>query len=214
MTVHFPARSVDHTRAVMNVFFPFLRSLLLTLLLWSVSLQVAPLQAQETPPVPAYWQEQLAASQLTFTWPASGDFRVYRRFDSDFQPTDFALWSRRARTEIRLLIQPEDTTRRRRLPWPHLEASRMVTHLADNEENTLIAAHDLDPAAVREVLGGHWARMYFFPPKELFAPYDHCRMLCFYREGVATAYVFFLFDDPPAELDEWLGILRFELPLE
>ncbi|MCB0637688.1 MAG: hypothetical protein KDC54_13755 [Lewinella sp.] len=168
------------------------------------------LVAQETPDLPADVQQLLSTHQLLFDWPPSGDFRQYHRFASDFQPTDFALWSRTARTEIRFLIQPTDTTNRRRLPWPHLEASRMVTHLADNEENTLIAAHDLVPEAVDRVLAADWAKMYFFPPKDVFAGYDHCRMLCLYREGVATAYVFFLFNEPPDEMDEWLGVLRFE----
>lgn len=172
------------------------------------------LVAQETPELPADVQELLRTHQLLFDWPPSGQFRLYHRFASDFQSTDFALWSRTARTEIRFLIQPADTTNRRRLPWPHLEASRMVTNLADNAEHTLIAAHDLVPEAVGQVLGADWAKMYFFPPKEAFAGYDHCRMLCLYREGVATAYVFFLFNDPPDEMDEWLGILRFEPTME
>lgn len=169
----------------------------------------APLPAQEPQDLPPDWQAALTEAQLEFTWPLTGSFREYRRLSSDFQDTDFALWSRRAKTEIRFLVAPYDRTDRGQLPLPHLAASRLVTHLTTNEEDAIISVHDLDPNWARGVLGADWAKMYYFPPKILFAPYRHCRLLALFREGVATAYVFYLFDDPPAELDHWLEVLRF-----
>ncbi len=170
-----------------------------------------PLSAQ--PELPTDFQSRLDQYQLQFLFAADSDYRPYRYQLNDYQPCDFAMRSRRERLQIRYLIEPLDTNSFMS-HLPQMLASRMVTHLAKNEEESVISMHELSEEQTLDEFHADWARIFYFPPKTNFSDYEHCRMLALYKEGVAMAYVFFLFDKPPVQLDQRLLTLQFLEDLE
>ncbi len=152
---------------------------------------------------------QLDQNRLQFLFASDTDYKAYRNSLNDYLPCDFAVRSRRERLQIRYLVEPLDSTHHLSFQ-PDVLAGRMLTHLAQNNQAASMTMHQLSEEEARQDFGADWASIYFFPPKREFSDYQHCRMLVLYREGQAMAYVFYLFNKPPLELNDRLHTLQFQ----
>lgn len=170
-------------------------------------LAILPLLLPAQPELPAGFEQLLSAAGLAFVYPLDSDYRLRNPEENDYFQDQLRLYSRREKIEMRFAIQPETEN-----SWPpHVAAGRLAIHLASNHEEAQISVHRLgeEEAAFYRA---DWVKMYTFPPKPSFAPFDHCRLLALYREGRGTAFICYLFDDPPpAVLDARLHALYFTL---
>ncbi len=125
-----------------------------------------------------------------------------------FQEYDFAVNLRKEKLEIRYFfvsIDPESD----QAIVPHLSVPRMAMHLASNEEDSYLAAHEIAPALLDTIYHADWGQTFFFKPKPVFSTFENCQMIAFYREGVGLCYTFLLFDDAPVTLPERAKMMRF-----
>jgi hypothetical protein len=184
-----------------------MRKILITTVLLLAMLLVSPLAwSQEV--LPLAHQLRLANYQLEWVMPADAHYRFQRYPIQAYQDYDFSLEVRKKKLQIRYLLQPADQEEDRN-PIPHLRAGAMAMHLASNEDDSYVAAHQLDSALVDSVYQADWAQTFFFQPKDAFSLAPHCQMTVIYREGVALAYIFLLFEEAPADLASYAESLHF-----
>jgi len=158
---------------------------------------------------PEHFRQLLKQTDLEFLQPLEAGYRDLYLQPNEFQNCDFAIRSPKEDLEIRYFIQPwddkkPDTTN------PHLATFRALTSVATNAEEAFISA--IQPA--REDLvndfNADWGMVYFFQPKAGFSDQPFCRMVALCKEGKATVFIFYLFDDPSNEaLDTRYLALRF-----
>jgi hypothetical protein len=143
---------------------------------------------------PAGFARLLESCQLLWQEPLDAGYRDIYQDPDGLLPCNLALRSAKENLEIRLKIIPwndsDPTT-----TAPHVIAWRALTHVAINDEHFIISGRQLDPEQALHDYGTNWAIEYFFTPKPAFGQYPYCKMVALAREGVATALVFFLFDD-------------------
>ena len=126
-----------------------------------------------------------------------------------FLAYDYAIRSRKEGIEIRYVIRPFELGAPS-ADVPHVEASRLVMHLATNDEDYLIAGREVAPELLSGFFNADWGMQYFFHPKAGFADWSHCELLALHKDGEGTAFVLFLFDEPSRELGNRFYALRFK----
>lgn len=145
---------------------------------------------------------------IDFIQPVEASYKRAPVQKAPFQPCDYAIRSRKEGLEIRYLIHPYDPGLAT-ADIPHVEAARLVSHLASNEQDYLIAGREVAPEALAEYFNADWGMQYFFRPKPGFANYRHCELLALHKGGQATTFVMFLFDEPSRELGNRFYALQF-----
>lgn len=153
--------------------------------------------------------EQLGAEMI---YPIEADYRYRLAHKNDYLTYDFAIHSRRERMEIRYALLPAAELGEL-AGYPHVAASRLLMHLAANDEDAVVTTHTLPADEVRYDYQADWVRMFHFRPKKGFSEANHCRLLAIYREGYGMAYVLLLFDTAPEQIDSRSLALRFRAPL-
>lgn len=154
-------------------------------------------------------EQQLLLARYDMEWTApESPYRVNKRPYNAFQEFDFGLYLRKEKVEIRYLFIPfEDDSKRELIP--HLRAPRMAMHLASNDEDSHIAAHEVDPAVLDSVYQADWGQVFYFPPKKGFSEAKDCQMMALYREEIGMCFVFLLFEEAPPSLPDLAELLRF-----
>lgn len=125
-----------------------------------------------------------------------------------FQAYDFAIRSRKEKLEIRYLVSPLADNDLAFLP-PSANFMRILTHLASNDEEHLIAVHSMSNDALKN-FGAEWGKEAVFTPKAVFSDKKHCKLLMLYKEGRGNIYLFFLFDEASEALDNRYYALKFK----
>jgi len=143
--------------------------------------------------IPSYFQTKLETLSMTMDTTKLINYKVLPRIDNDYLQYDFAMYSQKDKLEIRCYLIPFDTLRMDS-QFPHVKTGQLFTTLIDNTQQTHASAFDFGPITLRETFRADWGHLYFFHPKEGFSASQHCKMLTLYKEGVGTAFVFFLFD--------------------
>ncbi len=140
--------------------------------------------------------------------PVESDFKSVRIIKNPYQDYQAAIRSRKEKLEIRYAFEPyiesnSFTT------MPHLQVTRSVTSVATNEEDAIIAFHEINEADL-EKFNADWGQMVIFRPKVGFSEQPFCKMLTLFKEGKGTSSIFYLFDDAdnPA-VDELHYALQF-----
>ena len=152
--------------------------------------------------------EKLEAAGLEFLAPLDAGYKDIALWRNPYQSFDFAIRSRREKLEIRYLIEPWRAGDRSFLA-PHVKATRLLLHLATNDQDMVMTGLDVEPAVLHEQFNADWGKVFFFQPKRGFSHAPNCKMLALFREGKGMAYVLFLFDEPGPELDFRFEALRF-----
>ena len=122
---------------------------------------------------------------------------VYKLVDlevNDFQPCQVAIYSRQEKIEIRYLVEPYDSNKVA-FQLPHVNASRLLMHLASNDEDAVITGHSLDNETLSRT-GADWGKAFFFKPKTAFSSRQHCQLTILHKHLQGAIYIFLLFDDP------------------
>jgi hypothetical protein len=155
------------------------------------------------------FEYQLRLAQQGLEWlPQEEPFKMQKNPPMAFQEYDFAVSLRKEELEIRYFFVPIDPESDQAIV-PHLIVPRMAMHLASNEEDSYLAAHEIAPALLDTVYYADWGQTFFFQPKLAFSTFENCQMIAFYREGVGLCYAFLLFNDPPPTLPERAKMMRF-----
>lgn len=153
---------------------------------------------------------QLLLERNELEWLAPAEpYRVIKNPSNSFQDYDFGIYLRKQKVEVRYLIIPAEADSDREL-IPHLRAGRMAMHIAGNDEDSYISAHEMEFDLVDSVYQADWGQVFFFPPKGIFSDAKDCQMLALYREGVALCFVFLLFEEAPPTLPKLAQLLRFK----
>ena len=155
---------------------------------------------------------QLLLERNALEWTApEGPYRVIKNPTNRFQEYDFGIYLRKQKVEVRYHVVPANPESDREL-IPHLRAARMAMHLAGNDEDSYIAAHEMEPEELETIYQADWGQLFYFPPKRIFSEAKNCQMLALYREDVALCFVFLLFEEAPPSLPELSQLLRFQAP--
>ncbi|MCB9285845.1 MAG: hypothetical protein H6560_00905 [Lewinellaceae bacterium] len=158
--------------------------------------------------VDEHFRQLLKQAGVEFLEPVEARYKPAHVKKNPFQNYDYAIRSRKEGIEIRYLIRPY----RQDSPVadaPHVEAARLVMHLATNDQDFLIAGREVAPEALSGFFNADWGMQYFFRPKTGFADWKHCELLALHKDGQGTAFVLFLFDEPSRELGNRFYALRF-----
>ena len=155
---------------------------------------------------------QLLLDRSELQWSApEGPYRVIKNPSNNFQEYDFGIYLRKQKVEVRYLIVPATPDSEREL-IPHVRAARMAMHVAGNDEDSYIAAHEIEVELLNAVYQADWGQLFYFPPKRIFSDAKNCQMLALYREGVALCFVFLLFEEATPNLPALSRLLRFQTP--
>ena len=147
----------------------------------------------------------LEAAQLQYFSPLEDSFKAIRVRKNRILNYDMAIRSKKKNLEIRYAIQLPSA-----LTFPHMNSLSLATSVASNEENTLVAVHDISQKDLKTFYNADWGATFYFKPKEGFSSKQHCKMLALHAEDKASVYVFYLFDKTDVELEQQSYPFRFE----
>ena len=159
--------------------------------------------------LPERFSYLLEATGLEFFQPLEGRYAVQPYLKNEFLSADFIMRSKREKLEIRFNVFPEDPA----APvsdFPHIRGIQMASHLASNDDESVITAISLsDWDLGEERFNADWGKLFYFRPKIGFSTRSHCQMLVLYKAGKGTVFVFYLFDEASEALDNRLFSLAF-----
>ncbi len=159
--------------------------------------------------LPPELSKELAATGLEIIQPLEARYKTIRLPKNPYLDCDYGIWSKQEKLEIRYAIEPDQQNKKANLV-PHVKAFAMASHLASNDEESVISKLSIAPKSLVEEFNADFGEIYFFRPKSTFSDKLNCQMLVLYKEGKGMAYVFFLFDDPNnAALDYRFYAVRF-----
>lgn len=167
---------------------------------------VCSLQAQID--ISPHFSSLLELSQLDFHAPLEAKYKDVSVLKNPWQNYDFAIRSRKEKLEIRYLIVPFKENNPLN-SMPHINCMRMVTNLASNSQDVLISGLSIEEEELKEQFNADWGKIFIFQPKAGFSTRTHCKLLALHKEGLGTAYVFFLFNEADQALDNRFYALRF-----
>ncbi len=151
--------------------------------------------------------EKLEAVGLDFLAPLDTDYKDVFVVRNDWLSYDFAIRSRKEKLELRYVIEPADADNPLH-SVPTVQFTRLLTHLATNEQEAVITVHRLSSGDL-ELFNADWGKVAFFKPKNGFTDKHNCKLLSLYREGQGMAHVLFLYNKPTEAIDNRFYALRF-----
>lgn len=155
------------------------------------------------------FRRKLDQTGLFFMEPLEGRYKAIKRIDNPFQPYDFAIRSRPEKMEIRYLIEPWKENNPLSAV-PNVRAARLVMHLASNQGEGMIIGQHIGQETLLDDFNADWGKVFFFEPKDRFSTRRECKLLVLHKEGIGTAYIFFLYDKISTELDRRFLALQFK----
>lgn len=156
------------------------------------------------------FQAKLNEVKVDFFEPLEAAYRdvPVQKEANKFQDYDFAIRSKKEKLEIRYLIHPIEDNDLAFLP-PSANFIRILTHLASNDDEHLIAVHSMTNEGLK-TFGADWGKEAVFTPKSVFSDKKHCKMLMLHKEGRGNVFLFFLFDEANKTLDDRYYALKFQ----
>lgn len=156
--------------------------------------------------LPPAFTQALQQGQVEFFSPVEKNFKSLRVRPNSLWPYDMAMRSRKHKLEMRYRVIPNLG-----LPSkiPHINCLSMASSLATNDQDQQIAVHKITPQQLSEEYNAEWGATVFFCPKKTFSKRRYCKMLALYATNKATIYVFYLFDNPDAIVEQ-PALIRFE----
>lgn len=153
------------------------------------------------------FQQKLEDANLQFIEPIEGKYKDIPVFINEYCNFDLAIKSKKEKIEIRYAIKTD--TNSNGFDVPHIRIMQLLSNVATNNQKPVVAIHRVPDSEIRQDYNADWAAIAYFTPKLKFAYKDHCKLLALHKEGVATVFVFFLFDKPTDELDKMSSSIRF-----
>ena len=152
--------------------------------------------------------QKLEDGQLMFIEPIEGKYKDIATFRNEWWNFDLALKSKKEKIEIRYAIHTD--TKSNGFDVPQIRMMQLLSNVATNNQKPIVAIHSIPEAEIKKDYNADWAAIAYFTPKVSFAYKDHCKVLTLHKDGVATVFVFFLFDKPTDELDNMMYTIRFK----
>lgn len=155
------------------------------------------------------FRQKLDKVGLYFMEPVEGKYKVQKKAKDPFQYYDFAIRSRPEKMEIRYLLDPWQENN----PLsaiPHIRATQLLTRLARNQGEGIIIGQSIGQETLLDDFNADWGKVFYFEPKGAFSSNAECKMLVIHKEGIGTAYVFFLYDKISPVLDKRFLALQFK----
>ncbi len=154
------------------------------------------------------FKSKLLAADLDFVVPVESDYKDIFILKNDLQPYDFAIRSRKEQLEIRYIIEPFDESDPR-ASLPSMRFVQLLMHLATNDQEELMAIHDIVPSDL-ELFNANWGKYAFFKLKEGFSSSSNCKLLSLHKVGSGTVHVLFIYKEPTIALDNRFFALQFK----
>jgi len=140
--------------------------------------------------------------------PVESDFQLIKIRKNPYQAYQAAIRSRKEKLEIRYFFEPYVETNLFST-MPHLQVGRTISSAATNEEDAVIAFHEIGQQDL-ENFGADWGQMVIFRPKEGFSEQAFCKMITLFKEGKGTTSVFYLFEEANnSAVDDFYFALKF-----
>lgn len=148
-------------------------------------------------------------AKLEIFTPVESSYRSLNTLSNPYQSYQQAIYSKREKLEMRYTIIPYDEAKPN-TSMPNIHIARMVTSIAKNEEDSILAFHDISSADL-EMFGADWGQTVFLHPKTDFATQTFCKVVTLYKEAQGTVSVFYLFNEADnSALDSRYFSVRFE----
>lgn len=152
---------------------------------------------------------KMDAVGISLSTPVDTDYKDIAVLKKVFQTYDFAIKSKKEKLEIRYFIEAYDEADPT-FAVPHLRFTRFLMNLGSNEEEHIMAVHDVDVRDLEEEFQADWGKITFFRPKKSFSSATHCKLLSLFKEGQGMVYVLFLFDEVSEDLDRRFYAVQFQ----
>lgn len=145
--------------------------------------------------IPEHFNQLLSRAGIEFFEPLDAGYRDIELPENEYLNCQFAIRSGREDLQIRYFVLPWDEADPASVN-PHLATFRALTTIASNADDAVISAIRPEPEVLLRDFNADWGMTYFFTPKPGFSDQPACKMLALCKEGRATVFVFFLFDEP------------------
>ncbi|HFA49821.1 MAG TPA: hypothetical protein ENJ95_12505 [Bacteroidetes bacterium] len=158
---------------------------------------------------PPAFRGLLKKANLDFFEPLDAGYKNFEPAENEYLNAQFAIRSAKEKLEIRYFI----------IPWeednplasnPHISTFTALANVATNADEEVVSVIQPTAAMLQKDFNADWGMTYFFRPKEAFSDKKSCRMVALCKEGQATVFIFYLFNDAGNRaLDTRYRALRF-----
>lgn len=153
------------------------------------------------------FKQILDTFHVEFLSPVEGKYKALKPEKNDLFTADFRIRSRKEKIEILYYFEPDTANFQL---FPQVSTTRMVLHLATNNQDALISSLDLPEKQLKEGFNADWGKVSIFRPKESFSYYEYCKLLTLYKVDRGIMYILFLFDEPSLQLDQRFQAIIFQ----
>ncbi len=160
--------------------------------------------------VPTTFADLLDNTQMVFSQPLENQYKARKVTTNELCEYQYAMKKKKGDLEIRYAIKPMSEQIEAVQSIPHIPTINLITTLASNEDDSVISYHVISQQSLKDNYKADWGLVAFFRPKEMFSDKKHCKMITLFKEGKATAHIFYLFDEVSEELEHQKFNLTFE----
>lgn len=160
--------------------------------------------------LPTTFTQKLEQHHIHIALPLENKFKTVKIDSSKYMPYDFAIKSRKEKLEMRYYIHPFEVNDSTMNDIPQVQSMLLLTNIAKNEEDAITAVHRINQSELKETYQADWGIVAYFQPKTTFSHFTDCKMVALFKEGQATAYIFYLFDGYNDALDQYAFTLTFQ----
>ena len=152
---------------------------------------------------------KLERLQLAVVEPLDAGYKDVMVLKNDVESYDFAIRSRKEKLEIRYILKDYDANNVMQ-QLPNIQFTRLLMHLATNDENSLpLAVHQLPQAEIEETFGADWGKVAYFQPKGKFTHWQYAKLLSLYKAERGMAHILFLYNKSDLALSERFYAVQF-----
>jgi hypothetical protein len=147
---------------------------------------------------------------LTLVEPMDAGYKDVMILKNDVEGYDFAIRSRKEKLEIRYILEDYDANNIMH-QFPNLQFTRLLTHLATNDDNSLpLSVHELAQDEVEEAFGADWGKVAYFQPKGNFTHWQYAKLLSLYKSERGMAHILFLYNRSGLALNNRFYAVQFD----
>lgn len=155
------------------------------------------------------YSTQLNELGIVMDQPTEGRGKFLEPFKKSIVPHLFSVKFKNEDLEVWVNVKPFDSLNIS-TQMPHLEAGRIATNSATNDEEAVTTVLRLSDEFAAQTFGADWGREFYFQPKKQISERENCRLLSLYKEGVGQMNLLFFFDEKTKGLEYYYDMFRFE----
>lgn len=140
-----------------------------------------------------HFTDQLQAAHLDYYRPIEEWYHVTPKQRDRFLKYDVVLVRDDQEVEIRYLIEPYAD--RELDQFPHIEMTRLLSHIATNNDEISIRAVMIQHEQAKERFAADWGMCQYFVPKRSFSKMPFGTLVSLYAKGKSTVHAIILYRD-------------------